>query len=199
MKKIFFITGLMVLFSCGNNDKQNSNMIESEKISTATEDLSVYKAELDSVATISQNTLLKNVGAAIENGGTENAVGFCNVMAMPFTDSLSSNNGVRISRITDRNRNPENDLKTESDKDIFRIFQENKSLIDSIITENSHLVYYKRINTAKPACIKCHGNPEADIDAATLAKINLLYPEDKATGYELNEFRGLWRIEKDKQ
>ena len=50
-----------------------------------------------------------------------------------------------------------------------------------------------------PACLKCHGTPEKDIDAATLEKLNLLYPEDLATAYQLNDFRGLWKVEFPKE
>jgi len=46
-----------------------------------------------------------------------------------------------------------------------------------------------------PACLKCHGVPESDIDSATVQKLRALYPTDLATGYRLNDFRGLWKIE----
>ena len=57
------------------------------------------------------------------------------------------------------------------------------------------LVYYKPIRIALPACLKCHGEPISDIDVATSEKIQNLYPADLATGYKLNDFRGLWKIE----
>jgi len=46
-----------------------------------------------------------------------------------------------------------------------------------------------------PACLKCHGNIETDINVSTRNKLTELYPNDLATGYKLNEFRGLWKVE----
>lgn len=176
---------MLFAFSCGSSEKG----IE----------LAGLKTEMDSIATASQKELLRNVSAAIQEGGTVHAVGFCNIMAIPITDSLSGTHHVSISRITDRTRNPENGLKTENDKAVFGSFKENNNLVDSLLTENNKIIYYKRINTAMPACIKCHGNLKTDIEPATLAKIKTLYPNDQATAYSMDEFRGLWRIEKDKK
>jgi len=176
---------MLFAFSCGPSEKG----IE----------LAELKTEMDSIATVSQKELLKNVSAAIREGGTAYAVGFCNIMAIPITDSISEAHRVSISRITDRTRNPENRLRTENDKTVFDSFKENNNLIDSLLTENNKIVYYKRISTEMPACIKCHGNPETDIEPAALAKIKTLYPNDQAINYSMNEFRGLWRIEKNKK
>lgn len=185
LKNLIYLSALLFAFSCGSSEKGA--------------EFAELKTEMDSIATVSQKELLKNVSAAIQKGGTVHAVGFCNIMAIPITDSLSESHQVSISRITDRTRNPNNGLKTENDKSVFNSFKENNDLVDSLLTENNKIVYYKRINTAMPACIKCHGNPEKDIEPATLTKIRTLYPDDQATGYSMNELRGLWRIEKDKE
>lgn len=172
-----------------------------EKIDHATEVVStektaiLSKSELDSIATFSQKTLLKNISGAISKGGTEYAVEFCNLKAMPLTDSLSAHYGVSISRITDKSRNPLNQLKSAADREVFEYFRANSGLIDSLISNGDQQVYYKRINAAMPACIQCHGNPESDIASGTLLKIQTLYNQDQALGYALNDFRGLWKIE----
>jgi cytochrome c553 len=67
------------------------------------------------------------------------------------------------------------------------------------LQNGNDLVYYKPIRTGMPACLKCHGNTETDINAATKAKLNELYPNDLATGYKLNDFRGLWKVEFKRQ
>jgi mono/diheme cytochrome c family protein len=43
-------------------------------------------------------------------------------------------------------------------------------------------------------CLQCHGEAGSQISAATLALIERLYPEDKATGYGVNELRGLFVV-----
>lgn len=158
-------------------------------------DISILKDKADSIATLSQNVLLQNVANAIQKGGTEYAVDFCNVEAIPITDSLSKDVQMYIQRITDKNRNPKNNLKTKTDRSIFDEFKRKTELSDTLLIEKEKYVYYKRINIAVPICLKCHGNPQADIETKTLQKINIFYPNDKAVGYKLNDLRGLWKIE----
>lgn len=44
-----------------------------------------------------------------------------------------------------------------------------------------------------PQCLTCHGSPSKEINA----KVSSLYPEDKAVGFKLGEFRGMiWIKEK---
>ena len=43
-------------------------------------------------------------------------------------------------------------------------------------------------------CMQCHGKPAVDIENSTLAAIKANYPVDKATGYGVNEIRGMWKV-----
>jgi hypothetical protein len=43
-------------------------------------------------------------------------------------------------------------------------------------------------------CLKCHGGAD-DVDAATMKVLAERYPADEATGYRLDDLRGIWRIE----
>lgn len=158
--------------------------------------LAQWEAEADSIAVSAQNTLMTNVQNAMKKGGPEYAVEFCNLQAIPLTDSLSTNYDVQISRITDKTRNPDNGLKTETDFEVFELFKENSDLEYTVEESEGNALFYKRINLALPACIHCHGNPQKDISASTLALLNEKYPDDQATGYGQNEFRGLWKIVK---
>lgn len=141
-----------------------------------------------------QSVLLANVAQAMQTGGPVYAVEFCNLKASSIIDSLNLANNCEISRVSLKNRHPENNLKTEEDKILWAIFEAGM-VTDTLIQENKKLVYYKPIKTAMPACLKCHGAPGSDIDAATSEKLQKLYPNDLATGYQLNDFRGLWKIE----
>ena len=146
------------------------------------------------ISNLAQATLLANVGKAMQKGGPEYAVEFCNLKASSIIDSLNLVNGCVISRVSDKNRNPGNNLKNEQEEEIWRLFQEN-STTDTIVQNRQKLVYYKPIKMAFPACLKCHGNPETEINAATLEKLHQLYPNDLAIEYKLNDFRGLWKVE----
>jgi hypothetical protein len=185
MKKIIsaFIIGISIV-SC--LEKKETNWTETEN--------NQLKAKADSIANISQKTLLRNVASAMEKGGTEYALEFCNLKADSLTNDLSKEYAVAIHRISDKNRNPENRLKTKNQKAVFEDFKSNPDLVDTLISAENHFVYYKKITTALPSCLKCHGNPETDIEPETYKKIKTLYPNDKAEAYALNELRGLWEI-----
>lgn len=146
------------------------------------------------ISVLTQSVLLANVGQAIKKGGPVFAVEFCNLQASSIVDSLNKVSNCIISRISEKNRNPSNNLKTDNDKALWAIFK-GGTLSDTIIQESEKLIYYKPIKIALPACLKCHGQPESDIDSATAEKLQNLYPSDLATGYSLNDFRGLWKIE----
>ena len=55
-------------------------------------------------------------------------------------------------------------------------------------------IFYKPIMINSKACLKCHGEPGKHIAAETSEKIKERYPNDFATGFRLNEFRGSWKI-----
>jgi len=153
-----------------------------------------YREKGDEVTNQSQATLLANVGKAIQEGGPEYAIEFCNLKATPLIDSLNLMNDCIISRVSEKNRNPQNVLKTQEDKLVWKIF-ESSNQPDTVLQIGKKAVYYKRIHTVLPACLKCHGNPGTDINEATMEKLQSLYPKDLATGYSLNDFRGLWKVE----
>ena len=182
MKQNYFLIAVfaILLISCKS------------KIDNAT--YSEFQKKGNEISTLTQSVLLANVGQAMQKGGPVYAVEFCNLKASAITDSLNSANNCLISRVSAKNRNPENNLKTSVKKELWPIF-ETGAINDTVIQEGNKLVYYKSIKVALPACLKCHGELGSDIDSVTSAKIQKLYPADLATGYKLNDFRGLWKIE----
>ena len=171
----------LLLFSCNSKKISEETYAEFQKKGTE-------------ISNNAQSVLLANVGKAIQTGGTVYAVEFCNLEASGIVDSLNQANNCVISRVSEKNRNLQNKLKTSTEKGLWKIF-ETKNLTDTLIQEQNKLVYYKSIKTGLPACLKCHGQPGSDIEPSTFDKIQSLYPADLATGYKLNDFRGLWKIE----
>ena len=184
-KEISLIFLSVIIFSCSNTDS---------KIDSVT--YSKYQNKGDEITNFAQATLLANVGKAIQKGGTEYAVEFCNLKASLIVDSLNAVNKCTISRVSDKNRNPENFLKNEIER---QLVQKMKSGItaDTLIRSGNIITYYKPIRIALPACLNCHGIPGSEINATTLEKIESLYPDDHATGYHLNDFRGMWKVKFD--
>ncbi|MGB6037776.1 MAG: DUF3365 domain-containing protein, partial [Cryomorphaceae bacterium] len=52
--------------------------------------------------------------------------------------------------------------------------------------------------TTNTMCLKCHGEPNTQVNQSTLAVLKALYPEDEATGYGENELRGIWVVQMNK-
>lgn len=170
---------LVVLISC---QQRNTDKVDGR-----------LKAEGDSLTSLTQQQLLSKVGNAIQQGGTTFAVDFCHIEAIPLTESATDGFKGRIERISNRNRNPMNALKTELDQTIFDEFNRDGQIQDTLLQEEGHHVYYKRISIAMATCLKCHGSP-GDIEPATFAKIQEHYPQDKAKDYALHDLRGLWKV-----
>jgi len=193
MKSVFYCLLFLVsiaIISCNSN--------QNEKIPD--EIYSEYTQKGNEISGKAQGVLLTNVSSAMQKGGPEYAIEFCNIQASPLIDSLSKANNCTISRVSAKNRNPGNALKNNKEKQLWNVYAarlENGNSSDTLIQEGKTLVYYKPIKTAMPACLKCHGTPGEDIQPATHETIRELYPNDEATGYSLNEFRGLWKIEFD--
>jgi hypothetical protein len=193
MKQILYLSAFSVLLSC--------NTSSVEETTNAEDRIENYLELIESSRTISmaaQMELLKNVSTAMEQGGPAHAVGFCNVHALPLTDSLSNTHGAKISRISAKNRNAQNALSTELEQQLWKHYQSNWATTkqkDTVVSTQGKTIYYKPISIAMPACLKCHGEPTVDIAENTIALIDSLYPNDKAKHYKLDDFRGLWKIE----
>jgi hypothetical protein len=146
-----------------------------------------------------QAVLLSNIGGAIKKGGPEHAVQFCNVNAMSIVDSLSTEAGMKIGRISSRNRNPGNRIKTQEDVRAWTYFLNNAGVgttPDTVLYNRAQkAVYYKPIRIGTETCLKCHGLRSSDIAVATLDKIDELYPTDNAVNYRMGDLRGLWKVE----
>lgn len=189
-----FITLFLIVFiisSCGGRKEtqtaQNEESLKQEYLHLGEE-----------IAYLTQSELLKNVSQAMNKGGPAYAIEFCNMRAMSLKDSLSRMNNCEIRRIASKYRNPEDMPQTEKEKEQLILYQDAYQQGESISPEvyifNDRIEYYQPIMIAMEACLKCHGDPGTKITDEILEKIKALYPDDLATGFALNDFRGAWKI-----
>jgi mono/diheme cytochrome c family protein len=153
------------------------------------------------IALSAKSILGKNLLTAINTKGVADALLFCNERAIPLTDSMAVALGAGLKRVSDKNRNPANAAEAEE----LDYINEAKSAIQSqgtanpkILDKGNKVVGFYPIMT-NDMCLKCHGASTKDIEAKTLDNIRRLYPEDKATGYAVNELRGIWVVEMEKR
>lgn len=159
--------------------------------------LNEYAEQGRQYALQTKSVLGSNLLNAINAGGPENAVTFCNVRAIPLTDSVGVAQNARIRRVSDRPRNPEN---TADSLELLQINALREDLAGGIslphrLYQEDHKItgYYPIVTNEM--CLKCHGEKNKDINQATLTALERLYPEDKATGYAANQLRGIWVVE----
>ncbi|MBL7760969.1 MAG: DUF3365 domain-containing protein [Sediminibacterium sp.] len=189
MKKTFvvtlaLVTVVIVMNACDQSGSKEAAILES------------YRLKGDSISTTAQQTIFKNLTSAVDSGGLVYAIDFCNRNAMRITDSLSQLAGSRIERLTNRNRNSQNRIKEEGDRVIWEHFESHGdgNVDDTLIHTSDSYTYYKPIRIAMPACLNCHGKKDKDLDPLVAKVIAEKYPNDLATGYQMNDLRGIWKI-----
>ncbi len=183
---VLTFAAVLSLLSCNTNQPKST---VTEKVT----DTASFILRGDSIASGVQKILLSNVMQAMKTGGSVYAVTFCNEQAMPLTDSLAKEYNCLIKRVSDKYRNPAN-KPMETDLKIWKKMNSSAPVSPFVVSENGHIVYYKPIKIAMPACLKCHGTAGVDIDSKTLEIIRQKYPDDQATGYKEGDLRGMWKI-----
>lgn len=143
------------------------------------------------------NELMANLTLAIAEKGTVNALEFCATKAIDLTDSISNELGSYLRRVSDKNRNLNNAANAQ---ELSYILKAKKTLnsggdVKPQLTQvgTKSIGYYPIITNS--LCMQCHGDPSTEIREETLLKIDSLYPDDKARGYDVNELRGIWVVE----
>ncbi len=148
-----------------------------------------------------KSILGKNLMGAVKSKGAAYAIGFCNEKAVHYTDSMSLALNIKIKRVSDKNRNTKNEAKgTELDyiNAAKETLKKGEKLKPRIMENEENITAYYPIMTGD-MCMKCHGAPEKQIQIETLDKLSQLYPNDKATGYNINQLRGIWVVEMNKK
>ncbi|MBX3744629.1 MAG: DUF3365 domain-containing protein [Verrucomicrobiae bacterium] len=145
-----------------------------------------------------------NLQTAIQAGGIRNALPFCSMAASPLTAGMATKHGVTLRRVTHKTRNPAG-AATPAELAILETFRQ--ALRGPGITPTNPpppmvtnfdartLSFFAPIVMAHELCLKCHGEPGRDILPEDYDIILRLYPQDRATGFEMGQLRGAWRID----
>ncbi|MFD2199963.1 Tll0287-like domain-containing protein [Shivajiella indica] len=207
MGKNFYILLLLIgLFGCGSNEKVSKEVFD--QVNKSMEIKKVNEADLikealkwgDEISLEAQNQLITALQNAIEEKGVPGAIDFCNIRALPILDEVGSRYNVKIRRASHRYRNP-NDKPLEFEElilDAYAYNLENNISNEPNIQklENGEILFYsKAIQIPSTLCLNCHGNIGKEISPETEKKLKELYPEDKATGHQLGDLRGMWSIQ----
>jgi len=138
---------------------------------------------------------------AMKAGGPVHAIEVCNEKAPKIADQVSAETGWYVARTSLKNRAPTNS-PLPWEKKVLKEFEARKAAgadvksldYHDVVEEEGQKVfrYMKAIPTGK-ICLKCHG---AELDPKVAAKLDELYPSDRARGFKVGDIRGAFVLKK---
>jgi hypothetical protein len=134
--------------------------------------------------------LMKALAAGLREGPAQ-AVEACHAEA-PAIAARASAAGVKVGRASDKLRNPANKPPDWARDVMFELKGTKPAQVvyRTMELDGGGLGYVEPIYV-QPLCLKCHGEPEAGVAKVLDAK----YPQDKARGYQVGEYRGIFWAE----
>ena len=186
--QLLLLSILLIFASCNTGD-ENSDLSEA--------DLTYYTETGAAIVEASFQTLSSNLKSAMLSGGVREAASYCNIAALPLTDSLSDKFGAKIKRTSLKLRNPLN-APDSMEAAVLEVFQKLDDLGMAIgpkvlLDDHNSIRYFAPIMINNP-CLICHGEIGTSMLPENYALIQALYPEDLAIGYKENDLRGIWSI-----
>lgn len=144
-------------------------------------------------------SLKAELKAAMKSGGAVKAIAVCNEKAPTIADEQSARHGLTIRRTSLRPRNGEN-VPDAWERSVLEDFEQRRAagddpaaLIRYEVVEADGLRefrFMKAIPTAE-VCLACHGN---DIAPDVTARLDALYPDDRARGFAVGDLRGAFTV-----
>jgi hypothetical protein len=207
MKNILLVLILLMAFAC---DSKHISDAEREKVKTEMKSrelkklldadiLNEGKRKSAMLADSAQAVLLTELQRVIAEQGIEAAIPYCHSNAYKLVAGVVGENGTTIKRVSEKNRNPEN-TPDATELEILEAYtyaaEQNITLTEEVrfSEDKRYVLYTKPISLQSTLCLNCHGTVGKEVQPAVAAKIASLYPDDKATGYQLGELRGMWSI-----
>jgi hypothetical protein len=148
--------------------------------------------------------MLKELGgklqAALKDGGPVKALGVCNIEAPDIAMRISDEEKITIRRISHKPRNATLGVPNDWQTKALKLFEEalargdkpaDIEFVEAVKAGSGsrmELRFAKPI-LMQPQCTACHGTPE-QISPEVKAKLDELYPNDKAVGFKPGELRG---------
>lgn len=189
-----YLSLLIIVFCLGYGCQSESHQQKDYSISY---DTTAVVNEGQKVVKATFQTLSSNLKNAMEEGGVEYALQFCNVEAIPLTDSLSKHHDVSIRRASHKPRNPYNtadSLEAEVIKQYINKLESGEKLKPVTYADENRITFHAPITITNSLCLNCHGKVNEGISKENLATIQELYPNDQATGFSMGDLRGVWTV-----
>ena len=192
---------LLTISGCGSGKRVDQESVAVERLSR--EIKKVTDAELMvagetlglKILNETQSTFQNALMTALQEQGVEGAITYCNLNAYELVRNYEDSLGIRISRVTDRPRNPADTLSA-FEQEVFEAYQYAPELATAQLQEldEQTLILNKPIMITNGICLNCHGRVGTDINKAHHELIRSLYPDDQAVNYAIGDLRGMWSL-----
>lgn len=136
---------------------------------------------------------------AMQSGGPLAAIEVCNTKAPGIAEAISLEQGVQVSRVSLKNRNP-NNAPNDWQTSVLSSFEERVeegedagglSWQETVDVDGEKEFRFMKAIPTGGVCLACHGK---NIDPAVTDKLAELYPDDTATGYSQGDLRGAFVV-----
>ena len=209
MKQILpplYLACILLVVACGSESEKEANRRQLREGLAANKVKRVVPAQImegayelgNEIASATQKSLTKHLQEALTQGNLIGAIAYCNLNALPITDSLSKQYNADIRRVSLQTRNPKNH-PDEMERSLLEAYAythgQGQALEDNVqrLEEGAYL-YNKPIVIKNALCLNCHGVKGQELKEEALLQLEKLYPNDQATGYQMNDLRGMWSI-----
>lgn len=142
-------------------------------------------------------TLKGELQTAMQEGGALAAVNVCHERAPEIASDLSKATGLTLRRTSLK---PRATTPTDWERAVLEDFESRHAAGEAPSTiewhevaevDGEHRLRFMKAIETQEVCLTCHGQK---IDPALKAKIDQLYPEDQATGFQKGDIRGAFSI-----
>lgn len=203
--QVIFLSAIIFAAGCGPMDKGNSEAVKKEMDSREvkrvlpSQIIDKAREKGQAITSEAQKTLLQTLMKKMETEGVVGAVEYCNVNALPLVDSVARAHKASLRRVSNRWRNPK-DAPGEDEVPIMEAYsysaEQGLELREEVFFDenNPQVIYTRPIMLGAGLCLQCHGQKDKDIAPEVQQKISELYSADNATGYNLGEWRGIWKV-----
>ncbi|TNE92861.1 MAG: DUF3365 domain-containing protein [Deltaproteobacteria bacterium] len=189
----------LLLVACGGSEAPVETPVEVERAAEPAAPEASADAEGAALAAAKEGakalggTLKAKVIEGLAANGPAATLEMCSQEAQGLTAMVAGEHQIKVGRTSDKLRNPNNAgpewaqawFASVRDTPVAEV----KPMTEVVEIDGKKVARFAApIGIAEP-CLLCHGSPGDDVKA----KLSELYPEDKATGYELGQLRGaIW-------
>ena len=194
MKKIIGVFLFLFILGCQKEgDVSREKLKEKEEIARQEK----IKKKGEEIANQLLKKLKKELVQAMREKGAAGAVSVCSIKALPLTEEVSQKAKSSIKRTSFKVRNPKNQ-PDKWEKEALEFFQKHwpkrMTYVQEIEKEGKKKYRFYKALKIQPLCLTCHGKV-SQIPKEVQKILKEKYPKDRATGYQLGDFRGVIRVE----